>query len=218
MIDIGAMIRQLRTERGLSQGTLGDMISSTKQTISNYENNRRRPDYETLEALADIFNVSISFFLTKEEQESELARIRGDIILPPSAIPAPSLSMIPVIGCVRGGAGGLACEERLGEEPAQIRGRVEDYFYLKVVGDSMSPEINDGDLALVRRQDQADNGNLVVAIVDQEEGTIKKLALYSSALALVSFNPAHPPRFFSGPDQNRVRIVGKVVQTVRKWD
>lgn len=76
MIDIGAMIRQLRDERGFTQEILGNMINTTKQTISNYENNRRTPDYETLEALADVFNVPMSFFLTKEEQEIELERIR----------------------------------------------------------------------------------------------------------------------------------------------
>lgn len=137
------------------------------------------------------------------------------------SIPAPSLTMIPVIGCVRGGPGGLAYEERLGEEPAQIKGRAEDYFYLKVVGDSMSPEINEGDLALVRIQPTAENNDLVVAVIKGEfddEGAIKKLNHYPSAIALTSFNPDYPPRFFAGKEMKRVTIVGKVVQTVRKWD
>lgn len=217
MIDIGAMIRQLRDERGFTQEALGNMINTTKQTISNYENNRRTPDYETLEALADVFNVPMSFFLTKEEQEIELARIRTESILPSGAIPAQSLTMIPVVGCVRGGPGGLAYEDRIGEEPALIRGRAEEYFYLKVVGDSMSPDINEGDLALVHIQPNAESGELVVAIIDEEEGTIKKLIKKSGALVLQAFNSAYPPRIFTGEEMNSVRIVGKVVRTVRIW-
>lgn len=139
----------------------------------------------------------------------------------PDATPATSLTMIPVIGYVRGGPGGLACEERLGVEPAQIRGRAEDYFFLKVVGDSMAPQINEGDLALVRRQDQAENGQLVVAIVKGEfnnKGVIKQYKTYPSAVSLISFNPNYEPRFFPGKEMNRITIVGKVVQTVHKWD
>lgn len=75
MIDIGKMIAHLRRERKMSQEALAEQIGCTKQTVSNYERNSRRPDYETILALSDIFNVPVNFFLTKEEQDDELAKI-----------------------------------------------------------------------------------------------------------------------------------------------
>lgn len=132
-------------------------------------------------------------------------------------IAEPTIHLVPVIGTVRAGAGGFAFEDHDGMEPAYIDGRSDDYFYLRVVGDSMAPQINEGDLALVHKQCQAESGELVVAIIDEEEGTIKKLLKESGAFILQSFNTAHAPRIFIGKELNRVRIVGKVVQTVHKW-
>lgn len=233
MSDIGETIRELRDQYGYSQEDLASLIGTTKQAICHYEKNRRKVSLEVATKIAEVFNVPVSRLVDIPKGRLELLEGIGGIVYKPTprledyltetddTIPATSLTMIPVIGCVRGGPGGLACEERLGVEPAQIRGRADDYFYLKVVGDSMAPAINEGDLALVRRQDQAENGQLVVAIVKGEfndEGTIKQFNRYPSALTLTSFNPAFPPLFFAGKEQNRVRIIGKVVQTVRKWD
>lgn len=240
-------LKTLRNERNISQGKLASIIGVDRSSVSKWESGDRTPELGVGRKIASYFGVSLDYlfgatddpnqeleFRTTEVSARRLDLLEGiggmrlnppprltDYLPIPDATPASSLTMIPVIGCVRGGPGGLACEEQLGVEPAQIRGRPEDYFFLKVVGDSMAPAINEGDLALVRRQDQAENGQLVVAIVKGEfndEGAIKQFNRYPSALTLTSFNPAFPPLFFAGKEQNRVRIVGKVVQTVRKWD
>lgn len=75
MKDFGTLIAKLRREKGLSQEEFASAIGCTKQTISNYERNRRKPDYETLEAIADEFNVPMGFFLSEEEQKAKLRRI-----------------------------------------------------------------------------------------------------------------------------------------------
>lgn len=69
------MIAKLRAERGLSQEEFAAAIGCTKQTISNYECNKRKPSYEVLEAIADVFNVPIGFFLSEDERAAKLARI-----------------------------------------------------------------------------------------------------------------------------------------------
>lgn len=230
MFDLGATIRGLREARGLTQSGLASAIGVSKQTVCNYENNRREPSVETLQTIADALRVPVSRLIDSPDRHLNLFDGPSALSFQPSPdrpscfsdiIPAPALSLIPIIGVVRAGPGGLAFEEREGQEPAYIQGRAEDYFYLRVVGDSMAPKINEGDLALVKCQNYADNGQLVVAIVKGEfndEGVIKQYKTYPSAVSLISFNPDYEPRFFPGKEMNRVRIVGKVVQTVRKWD
>lgn len=75
MKDFGTLIAKLRREKGLSQEEFAAAIGCTKQTISNYERNTRKPDYETLEAIADVFNVPMGFFLSEEERRAKLERI-----------------------------------------------------------------------------------------------------------------------------------------------
>ena len=62
----------------MSQGELGDLIGCSKQTVSNYENGRRRPTFEVLEAICDIFNVPRAYFFTEEEKRAELQKIYSD--------------------------------------------------------------------------------------------------------------------------------------------
>ena len=75
MRNIGKLISDLRKERNITQDDLAARLQITKQTISNYERGIRRPSYEALEAIADVLNVPMSFFLTKDEQAEELSRI-----------------------------------------------------------------------------------------------------------------------------------------------
>lgn len=227
MSDVGETIRELREQRGYSQESLARLIGTTKQAICHYEKNRRKVSLEVASKIAEVLNVPVSRLIDIPTKRLNLLEGVGAIAHQSASSsefsPLVSVitdvipSVIPVIGTVRAGAGGLAFQDHLGHEPAYIEGRADDYFYLKVVGDSMAPQINEGDLALVRIQPTAENGELVVAIIDEEEGTIKKLLKKSGALVLQSFNPEHPPRIFTGREMNSVRIVGKVVQTVRKW-
>lgn len=75
MKTFGRMIAQVRKDHGHTQESLAKALGITKQTICNYEKDKRRPDYEMLEAICDTLNVPMEFFLTKEEQEAELGEI-----------------------------------------------------------------------------------------------------------------------------------------------
>ena len=76
MKNIGYVIKLLRKERGMSQLDLAARLHCTRQSISNYEHNIHRPDYETLCQMADIFRVPVGYFLTQEEMEEELVHAR----------------------------------------------------------------------------------------------------------------------------------------------
>lgn len=80
MRNIGYVIELLRKERGLSQVELARLLKCTRQTVSNYERDFRRPDYDTLDLLASIFHVPISYFLTQDEMETELSKAKAQAV------------------------------------------------------------------------------------------------------------------------------------------
>jgi repressor LexA len=90
-----------------------------------------------------------------------------------------------------------------------------DHFALEVRGDSMvEAGIFEGDLALIKKTDSADTGDIVVALIDDEEATLKRLRKKGASIALEAANSAYETRIF-GPD--RVRIQGKLVGIFRRY-
>ena len=98
--------------------------------------------------------------------------------------------------------------------PPEMLGSGE-HFALDVRGDSMvDAGIFDGDTVLIRKQDSAGNGEIVVALVDDEEATLKRLRKRGESLALEAANPAYETRIF-GPD--RVKVQGRLVGLLRRY-
>jgi repressor LexA len=90
-----------------------------------------------------------------------------------------------------------------------------DHFALEVRGDSMiDAGILEGDTVVVKKQDTADTGDIVVALIDDEEATLKRLRRRGASIALEAANPSYETRIF-GPD--RVRIQGKLVSLIRRY-
>lgn len=98
--------------------------------------------------------------------------------------------------------------------PASLLSNGEHYA-LEVAGDSMiDAGILDGDVVVIRRSDTADNGEIVVAMVEDNEVTLKRLRRRGASIALEPANPAHETRIF-GPDQ--VKVQGKLVALFRDY-
>ena len=90
-----------------------------------------------------------------------------------------------------------------------------EHYALEVRGDSMiEAGILDGDLVVIRKQETANTGDIVVALIDDEEATLKRLRRRGSSIALEAANPAYETRVL-GPD--RVRIQGRLVSLVRRY-
>jgi repressor LexA len=90
-----------------------------------------------------------------------------------------------------------------------------EHYALEVRGDSMiEAGIFDGDTVIVRKTETADNGDIVVALIDDEEATLKRLRRRGSSIALEAANPAYETRVL-GP--NRVRIQGRLISLLRRY-
>ena len=83
----------------------------------------------------------------------------------------------------------------------------------------MTPTICDGDIVIVRQQDDAENGDIVIATVNGDEATCKRLRKYKDGIELISINPSYSPFEFSNDEimEKPVKIIGKVVESRRKF-
>lgn len=123
---------------------------------------------------------------------------------------------LPVYGDVSAGPGAFAEQRILGWEESDDYEDEDEYFYLIVSGDSMYPEIKDGDYILVHVQDWIEDGQIAVVVVDGE-GLVKKIERGEDFINLISINPYYPPRVFKEYEMNRVHILGHVVEVKRKF-
>lgn len=123
---------------------------------------------------------------------------------------------VPLMGRIAAGVPREAIEQRMStvSVPPEMLTRGEHYA-LEVRGDSMiEAGILEGDLALIRKGDSAETGDIVVALIDDEEATLKRLRRRGTSIALEAANPAYETRVL-GPD--RVRIQGKLVGLIRRY-
>jgi repressor LexA len=124
---------------------------------------------------------------------------------------------IPIMGRIAAGTPIEAIQTRMNTiaVPSEFLGQGE-HFGLEVRGDSMiEAGIHDGDTVLVRKQDTANSGDIVVALIDDEEATLKRFRRKGSSIALEAANPAYETRLL-GPD--RVQIQGKLVSLIRRYN
>ena len=123
---------------------------------------------------------------------------------------------LPLYGRIAAGTPieALRDPERTVDIPATMVARGE-HFALEISGDSMvDAGILDGDIAILSRCDTAENGEIVVALVDEEEATLKRLRRKRASVALEPANPAYETRIF-GPD--RVKVQGRLVGLIRHY-
>lgn len=130
-------------------------------------------------------------------------------------VPGQSVS-VPMMGRIAAGVPIEAIQNRTDtiEVPPELVAK-GDHFALEVKGDSMiEAGILDGDTVIVRKCDTADTGDIVVALVDEEEATLKRLRKRGDSIALEAANPAYETRIF-GPD--RIKVQGRLVGLIRRY-
>lgn len=199
------ILRNLRKKEHLTQDELANKLKISKSAISMYENGNRTPDFETLEAIADFFNVNLSY-LIGEEQKYNLRH--------------PNLTFetvtFPVIGSIAAGYDELAVENWSGETVevplSYLKGRKkEEYFVLSVKGDSMYPLYMDGDKVLILRQNTLNySGEIGAVLYEGENATLKKVEFVDGEdwMRLVPVNPEYKPKLIENSDLEQCRVLG----------
>lgn len=202
------ILKSLRNTQGLTQEELAKQLKISRSTIGMYENGAREPDFETLELIADYFNVDIDYLLGRTTKTTYIPQSLHKGVV------------INVLGRVAAGIPIEAVEDIIDtEEITAEMAKTGEFFGLLIKGDSMEPRITDGDVVIVRRQDDAENGDIVIAMINGDDATCKRLRKYRDGIELIPNNPAYEPMFFSDEDiqLKPVRIIGKVVELRAKF-
>lgn len=203
-------LKACRKGKRISQAELAAQLGVSQQAVGKWESGKSSPDPDTVARIAELLNTTADYLLglaAPAHRSAAENRFFGSY----------AESLIPVIGTVKAGYGALAFEEDYGQEYARVKDPA-NYFYLVVRGDSMEPRIQDGDLALVHRQDTLESGDLGVLIYGEEgEGTLKRYIQRGNTVVLQPFNPQYSELVIRGDDLNNLHIAGRVVETKSKW-
>jgi len=213
-METGAIIKELRIKKGLTQEELGKILGVQKAAIQKYESglveNIKR---SSIIKMAQIFDVTPAYIMgwTDDPQGVPLSNVSFETVV-----------AFPEIGVIRAGYGGVAVEEKTGrtiEIPSSMLNghKKSDYFCLRVSGNSMYPKLIDGDTILCLRAESVDSGSLAVVLYNGDEATVKKVVYKEGEdwLELIPANPEYQPKRIEGEDLNQCRILGKVVKLIR---
>jgi repressor LexA len=197
---IGQRIKALREQKGFSQIELAEKIGVSKQNLYKYENGiiSNIPS-DKIEAAAAALGTSPAYLMGWNDST----------VLP---LPLENIYMRPLYDSVAAGFNALAQNTVVGYIPTQIASpsEQEKYIWVNVVGDSMSPMIDDGSKVLIKLQESVDSGQIAILLIDDEEAVVKRVVYGDNWIELQSVNPYYPPRRFEGQDVRRVRVMGLV--------
>lgn len=214
--------KELRKSRNLSQQELADYLHTSKSSVNMYERGEREPGIETLEAIADYFNVDMDYLLGKSDHRSKSAWLEDidnsiDLDILRSQVKFENLFPIerkryPLIGTIACGKPITANEEK--ELYVEAGAEIEADFCLRAKGDSMiRARIYDGDIVFIRKQSMVDNGEIAAVVIDDDEATLKRVNYYpeKNLLILKAENPDYEDLVYTGEQLDHIIILGKAV-------
>lgn len=206
MKTLGEILKELRLGKNLSQGDLGKFLNVTRQTVSNWEMDKRIPSNEMMEFIADFYNVDMDYLFGKTEIKNRYRNVSNIL-----KVTYPK-KKIPIIGTIAAGQPILA-EEHI-EDYIDIESTIEADFCLKVKGDSMiNANIDNGDYIFIKQQPDVEDGE-IAAVLIEEEATLKRVYKVGDYVQLRAENPAFKPITLDGTKP--CRILGKATYVLSK--
>lgn len=173
-------------------------------TFTDWINGNTYPRIDKIEMMANYFGVNKSDLVEEHHSNTKNTGIS-----------------INVLGRVAAGIPIEAIENIIDtEEISEELARTGTYFGLKIKGDSMEPTIYENDIVIVRKQEDAESGDIVIALINGDDAVCKRLMKYSGGIALVSLNSSkYEPLMFSNEEiaEKPVNIIGRVIESRRKF-
>ncbi len=196
-------LRIARNRKGMTQEQVAKLLGVDRTTYTKYETGGALPDYQKILKLASILEADIDFLVGRTDSPS-----------------TEYSQLIPVLGSVPAGTPIEAIEdieEYVDYYPNFVKHG--ELFALKVKGDSMAPELKNGDIAIIEKQDFIENGDIAVVRVNGEDVTIKRVKPTRNGIRLVPTNPAYDSLEFSKEEVATlpVTIVGKLIEIRRRF-
>ena len=206
MLKLYENIKRLREEKGLSQEALAKLTGYTdRSSITKIEKGQVDLQQSKIELFAKALGTTSKDLVGWDDVETKSSK-KG--------------VTINVLGRVAAGIPIEAIEDIIDtEEIAEEMAKTGEFYGLQIHGDSMSPKMDEGDVVIVRKQEDAESGDIVIARINGDDATCKRLAKYEHGIALISLNSKYEPMYFSNEEieTKPVEIIGKVVELRDKF-
>lgn len=186
-----------------TQVELAEYMGVSQATISNWQKGIKTPRMSKIDKICEFFHIKRSDLMEDNSSTKKSTGIR-----------------IPVLGRVAAGIPIEAIEDIIDtEEITEELASSGTFFGLKLKGNSMEPRMCENDIVIVRQQSDAEDGDIVIATVNGDEATCKRLKKYNDGIVLISNNPNYDPMYFSNKEiqEKPVKIIGKVVELRGKF-
>lgn len=183
----------------MTQLELSQKLGVGTTSVSNWCNGLKSSRMDKVDAMCALFNCTRSDLM--EEPKLSTNKKQG--------------ITINVLGRVAAGLPIEAVENIIDtEEISEEMAKTGDFFGLQIYGDSMEPRMYEGDVVIVRKQDDAESGDIVIAMVNGNDATCKRLTKYANGITLSSLNAKYNPMTYLNEEllQKPVKILGKVVE------
>lgn len=201
-MEIYERIKQTRKKLGLSAEQVAEKLCVSPATIYRYENKDiKKFPTDILEPLAKIYGVTPEYLMGWSDEVNS------------------PVNRIPVLGKVVAGIPIEAVEEIIDYEEVPSYMSENEYFALQIKGSSMEPKFSEGDVVIVRKQEDIDSGDIAIVLVNGNEATVKKIKKFDNGINLIPTNPAFEVLTYTNEDIEKlpVRIIGKVVELRAKF-
>ena len=199
-------LKELRLSAGFSQKELAEKMFVNQTAVSQWERGVTSPSPATLLRLCELYDVSTDYLLGRDDEPRPHTEKKG--------------VKIPVLGRVAAGIPITAIEEVLDyEEIEESLAKTGDFYGLQIRGTSMEPKFSEGDVVIVRQQNDVESGEIAIVLVNGDDATCKRVVKHENGLSLISLNPSFPPKFFTDQEveQLPVRIIGRVMELRAKF-
>nr|DAG86088.1 MAG TPA: Repressor protein CI [Caudoviricetes sp.] len=193
-------LKNVMDKKEISPAELSRLSGITPSSISDYLTGKYEPKQDKIDLIARALNISPAWLMGYDSERS--TRKKG--------------TRIPVLGRV---AAGIPIEAITDvddwEEIPESMAKTGEYFALRITGNSMEPRMLDGDVVIVKRQSDVDNGDVAVVLVNGNDATVKQITKSETGLTLIGWNlAAYTPRTYNKKECRElpVSILGKVVE------
>lgn len=211
MLNLYKNIKERRIELKMSQDTLAELTGyRDRSSIAKIEKGEVDISESKIREFAKALKVSPRKLMGWDEHTTQSELLSQD----------KKGVVINVLGRVAAGIPLEAITDIIDtEEISQNLAKTGEFFGLQIHGDSMEPRMYEGDVVIVRQQEDAESGDIVIAMVNGYDATCKRLMKYVGGISLISLNSKYDPMMFTNQEieEKPVRIIGKVVELRGKF-
>ncbi|MBE7010852.1 MAG: LexA family transcriptional regulator [Ruminococcaceae bacterium] len=203
----GERIKKKREESGLSLQDIAEKLAVNRSSVMRWENGEtNRIKLPVIEKLAKILKTTPKYLMGYEDEDYSKVQFCS----------TDDACFLPVVKQICGDENLMQPDNVLYYEIAESGYQDGNYFYLLLSGDSMAPQLCEGDRLLIQKQKRLQEGDIGVFLLDGNDGLIRRYQKRKNT-ELFAFNPYYPVVNFSQEDLSRLQVIGRVIESKRTW-